>query len=316
MNVHRILVSLTALLPLVLLVACGGETDSTTSSEDEASSTPVVYTTFYPTTYLARRLAGDDAQVVCPLPADEDPIFWKPDEDTILAYQGADLIVVNGAEFEKWVLRASLPESRIVSTAEPFRDEWVTFEKAVEHSHGPSGKHAHEGVDGHTWLDPVLAKVQATQIASALKRRLPAATAAIDERLAALHRDLDGLDQGFRGLTEDYDGHAILASHPAYNYVAKRYGWRVVSLDLDPETMPSDEAFAEIQALLAETPARFILWESAPLERIAKRFREELGLESIEFSPCETPPDGGVDYLARMKTNLADVAPALAARAD
>ena len=163
-------------------------------------------------------------------------------------------------------------------------------------------------------MDPILAKAQATQILAGLMRILPdsADRIRLQERLPALHGDLDALDARLRALTEDYDGHALLASHPAYNYLAKRYGWRVISLDLDPEAMPDAVAFAEIQALLAETPARHILWESAPQPEIAARFREELSLESIVFSPCETPPEGGVDYLARMNQNLDDVAPALA----
>lgn len=301
-----------AVAACVLLAACGVD-DSATTSEGERSK-PVVYTTFYPLTWMANRLAGDDAEIVCPLPDDEDPIFWKPSEDTILAYQGADLIVVNGAEFEKWVLRVPLPESRIVQTAEPFREGWVTFEKAVEHSHGPSGAHAHEGIDGHTWVDPILAQAQATQVMAGLIRVQPESDARqrVSERFAALEADLQALDARFKTLSEKYDGHALLASHPAYNYVAKRYGWRIISLDLDPEGMPSDAAFGEIRALLAQTPARHILWESPPTPEIAARFREDLGLESIVFSPCETPPDGGVDYLARMNENLDDVAPALA----
>jgi zinc transport system substrate-binding protein len=297
-----------------LLVACGDAETPTTPAGGGARAKPVVYTTFYPTTYFAKRLAGDDARVVCPLPDDEDPIFWKPDEETILAYQGADLIVVNGAEFEKWVPRASLPESRVVDTAASFSEGWVTFEKAVEHSHGPSGKHAHEGIDGHTWLSPVLAKAQSARIMGALMQLLPDSEARLRvmERHAALDADLDDLDARFQSLTKDYDGHALLASHPAYNYVARQYGWRVLSLDLDPGAMPDDAAFDEIRALLAETPARHILWESAPQADIAARFRRELGLESIVFSPCETPPDDGVDYVARMNENLDDVAPALA----
>ena len=304
----------TTFVLVLLLAACGGDTGGDSSPDGTSDGPPTVYTTFYPTTYLAERLAGDDAKVVCPLPDDEDPIFWKPPEEVILAYQQADLIVVNGAEFEKWVPLASLPESKVVSTAEPFREGWLTYEQAVEHTHGPSGKHAHEGIDGHTWVDPVLAKAQSDQILAGLFRVLPDGEARqrVQARLDALHADLDALDARFREVTKDYDGHAIYASHPAYNYIAKRYDWKVVSLDLDPEEMPSAEVFAEIKAQLAATPARHILWEGNPLPEIAARFRDELGLESIWFSPCEGPPEGGVDYLARMNRNVDELAPALA----
>ena len=248
---------------------------------------PVVFTTFYPTTYFAGRLAGADARVVCPLPADADPIFWSPDDATIEAYQQADLIVVNGARFEKWVLKTSLPDARVVDTAKPFASEFLRFAEAVEHSHGPSGKHAHEGVDGHTWMDPLLAKQQAAEIARALKALLPERAQEIDARLAALHADLDEIHQGFEALTARYRKQPLLASHPAYNYPAFRYGWTVRNLNLDPESMPNAEQEAGLAKILEDTPARHILWESPPLPDIAERLKEKYGLESVEFSPCE-----------------------------
>jgi hypothetical protein len=62
-------------------------------------------------------------------------------------------------------------------------------------------------------------------------------------------------------------------------------------------------------------PARFILWESAPSPEIEKRFADDLGLTSIEFSPCEILPASeqraGRDYLTVMRANVERVAPAL-----
>jgi zinc transport system substrate-binding protein len=291
-----------------VLGACG---DKPEPAGGGAAAKPVIYTTFYPTTYFTQRLAGDLVTVVCPVPADEDAIFWKPDDATVARYQKADLIVVNGADFEKWVLATSLPQARVVDTAKPFAAGFVKFEKAVTHSHGPAGEHAHEGIDGHTWLDPINAKVQAGEIAKALAKLLPAHAATFEANLKALRADLDALDAGLKTVTEKLAGAPLLASHPAYNYVAKRYSWNVKNLDLDPGEMPSDEAFAAIKALLAEHPAKIILWESFPLSEIAKRFAEELGLRSVEFSPCElVDPEalaGGEDYLSVMKRNLANL---------
>jgi zinc transport system substrate-binding protein len=298
----------TILASLAALGACGGEVEKAGGG---AAGKPVVYTTFYPTTYFTTRIAGDLVDVVCPVPPDEDAIFWKPDDATVARYQKADLIIVNGADFEKWVLATSLPEAKVVNTAKPFAAEFVKFEKAVTHSHGPAGEHAHEGIDGHTWLDPVNAKIQAGEIAKALSKLLPAHAATFEARRRALDADLDALDAGFRKAAEKLAGAPLLASHPAYNYAAKRYGLNVKNLDLDPEEMPADETFATIKALLAEHPAKIVLWESFPSGEIAKRFAEELGLRSVEFSPCELmAPEalaGGQDYLTVMRRNLANL---------
>jgi zinc transport system substrate-binding protein len=278
-----------------------------------AEDKPQVYTTFYPTQYFAERIGGDLIEVSNPVPEDADPIFWQPGREDLLAYQGADLIILNGAGFEKWVATATLPEDRVVDTAKPFESEFITYQDAITHSHGAVGEHSHEGLDGHTWLDPHHAKVQANEIRAALAARFPEHAEAFEQGYAALAADLDALDQTFAAYQESYDDQPFFASHPAYNYLARRYGWNVDNLDLDPEEMPSDEVFADIRARMAEHPAEYIVWEGEPLPEVAERFKDELGLESITFSPAELlsaeEQAAGIDYLDVMRANLEAIRP-------
>lgn len=302
-----------AIIACLPLAACGpsAETAATGSESGAAAwpaARPVVYTTFYPTAYFAGRIAGDLASVVCPVPEDEDPIFWMPPADILQAYQEADLIVLNGAGFAKWVERASLPSSRVVDTAAPFAGEFIRYENATTHSHGKAGEHSHEGIDGHTWVDPVNAKTQAGEIRSALARLLPDHSADLEANFARLAADLDALDAGFREVSASDPRRPLLASHPAYNYLVRRYGWNLANLDLDPETMPTDAQFEEIRTILADHPAKFLLWESEPLPEIAARFRDGFGIESVTVSPCELLGEAemaaGADYLTVMRKNL------------
>lgn len=271
-------------------------------------ATPQVYTTFYPTTYFTARIAAGAVEIVCPIPPDEDPIFWMPDVATVSAYQKADLIVINGAYFEKWVEKVSLPAAKLVDTALPFESRYLRFTGAVTHSHGAGGEHSHEGVDGHTWLDPNLAKIQADQIHRALARLLPDQAGEFRGNLTALANDLDKLHEAFENLSNAMKGAPLLASHPAYNYLAKRYAWDVTNLDLDPEQMPTDEAMADIRAKLADKPTRIILWEAPPLPEIAERFEKELRLTSVVFSPCELLTEdqrkAEHDYMKVMHDNI------------
>ncbi len=272
---------------------------------------PVVYTTFYPTKYFTERIGGDCLDVICPVPADEDAIFWMPDTKAIQAYQKADLIVVNGAKFAKWVQKVSLPESRLVNTARPFEDTFINFEHATVHSHGKVGEHAHEGLDGHTWVDPINAKIQAAEIKKALVKRFTEHEAAFEEGFAALAKDLDALDKKLKTYQAVYKNQPLLASHPAYNYIARRYGWNIENLDLDPKEMPSDTAFQKIKETLKKHPAKHLIWEAYPTRAIADRMQKELGLVSIEFSPCELLSEGekasGKDYISVMRDNLDNI---------
>jgi len=292
------------LLPAVALVLGCSEPETAATS-----GVPRVYTTFYPTTYFAERIGGGRVDVVCPLPEGEDPIFWMPGPETIHDYQQADLIVVNGAHFERWVDKVSLPQSKVVDTTGPLAAGLLKYESAVTHSHGTGGQHSHEGVDGHTWLDPENARRQAAEIEKALSLLVPEAADEFQTNFAALAADLDELARSLDELSAELGGRHLLASHPAYNYLGRRYEWDLASLDLDPAQMPDEETLASIRARLDSKPATVILWESPPAEEIAQRLREELGLASVVFSPCEsldeTSAAAGQDYLTVMKANVA-----------
>lgn len=261
-----------------------------------------VYTTFYPTTYFAEQIAGDTIPVVCPLPDDEDPIFWQPSRETIARYQNAALIVVNGASFEKWVEAVSLPENRIVDTAAAFSDSFIQYETTT-HRHGAGGEHMHEGVDGHTWVDPVLAMAQAEAIKDAMVRTFPDHASTFEENYRVLATDLKALDDAFKAITTRLEGVTLLASHPAYNYVTARYGWTVRNFDLDPDAESlGEEQFQELVAAAGERT--ILLWEGEPTELMLRPLRDGAGIQSVLFSPCETPDAQAGDYLARMKANL------------
>ncbi len=277
-----------------------------------AGDRPIIYTSFYPTEYFAARIAQPLADVINALPDGADPIFWVPDRATLAALQQADLILLNGAGLERWTDLVTLPEDRTIVTAMPFEDQWLRYENAVTHSHGTDGEHSHEGLDGHTWLDPVLAKAQAESIRSALVARFPDHADAFAAGYARLAADLDQLDDALTALAATVQDTPLFMSHPAYNYIARRYGWNFVNLDLDPEVMPSEEDLAAIRVRQQAHPASILIWESAPQHAVADRFHQELGVQSVVFTPAENP-DGMADYLAIMAGNIERLRTAIAA---
>lgn len=285
------------LLVALAFTSCGQRKSAPAPAEKTSTS---IYTTFYPTQYFAERITGESFNVDCPVPADEDAIFWKPDAATIAKYQAADLIILNGASFAKWVEQANLPASRIVNSAASFKSEFITFENAVTHQHGDKGEHSHEGIDGHTWVDPVNARIQAKAIQDGLIKKWPDQKALFEKNFALLAADLDSLDSDFKKIS---NATPLLTSHPAYNYIARRYQWNIHNLNLDPEEMPDDATFAAIKKVMETHPAKQIIWEGPPLDAIAARFQSELGLESAVFSPCELAPESG-DYLSVMRENI------------
>lgn len=268
---------------------------------------PNICASFYPLAYFAERIAGNSIQAFCPVPEGKDPGTWFPDRETLSRIQAADLILLNGANYEQWVKKASLPLSRVVETTKGFEKALIRFNEAVTHSHGPAGLHSHEGIDGHTWLDPLNAVLQAESLEKALIKHFPEKASKFSRGFLDLKEDLLKLDRAFSELSNNLKGGLILCSHPAYNYVSKRYGWEIRNHPLNPENMPEANEFDKIKEENLQRPFQAILWESPPKPEIEEKFKG-LGIKSIVFSPCEllTKEESlnGVDYMKVMNANL------------
>jgi len=283
----------------LLAAACSGPEAPTAAP---ARARPVVCTVNYPLQYFALRIAGDRCDVRFPAPADVDPAFWEPDDDTVAAYQQADLVLLNGATYAKWVDRASLPPSRCVDTSASFRDRFVNVPGGVTHSHGPGGPHTHTGTAFTTWLDPVQALAQAGAIRDALQRLRPADTAAFAQGYEALAADLREIDQGFAAAVPK---EPLLASHPVYQYWARRYGLDLRSVLYEPDVVPNAEERTAVTKLLAEQPAHLMVWEGEPARETVS-WLAGLGVKCFVVDPCGNRPAQG-DYLTVMRQNLANV---------
>ncbi len=290
-----------------VLAACGersrSDTAATTAREDDGKL--MVYVVNYPLQYFAERIGGDWVQVEFPAPADVDPAYWSPDGEIVSRYQDADLIILNGADYAKWVKTATLPMSRLVDTSMEIGDRLITAEGAMTHSHGPEGEHSHGEVAFTTWLDPTLALDQAHAIRQALSAALPDAEEEFHQRFDSLADDLLALDESMRQAFARVGGQPLLASHPVYQYLARHYGLNLASVHFEPDEFPSDGAWMDLRSLLAEHPAEWMLWEGEPMAETSSAL-SELGVRSLVFAPCGNAPEEG-DYLTVMRDNVSNL---------
>ena len=219
----------------LLLLSCG---DPVPVVVTPARDKPLVCTTLYPVQYFAERIAGDLAEVECVVDPGADPLHWRPDRAMIQLLQGADLVLLNGAGAEPWLFQVSLPMTRVVETAGPLSEQLIQIEDAVTHSHGPGDTHTHEGTDPHTWTDPKAAKVQAEQVLAGLLTVLPDQAEKLKIRHDELAAELGALHDSFAALGNVPEGETLVASHPAYNYLARTHGWPIVNFDLTVDNLP------------------------------------------------------------------------------
>jgi len=261
-----------------------------------------VYTVNYPLQYFAQRIAGDHADVIFPAPADEDPAFWQPSVDIIAGYQQADLILLNGAGYAKWINRVSLPRGKQVDTSAGFHDDYIHVEEGVTHSHGPGGDHSHSGTAFTTWLDFRQAAEQARVIADAMSRQRPELETDFSRNLAVLEAELLELDQQIQATVAAKPELSLLASHPVYQYFQRRYGLKLQSVMWEPGEVPDEAAWSGLEHTLKEHPAQWMIWEGEPEPGSVQRLRN-LGVGSRVFDPAGNRPQDG-DFLDVMQQNV------------
>ena len=220
--------------------------------------------------------------------------------EVIAEFQGADLIVRNGASYARWVDRAALPRSRMIDTTAARADELLHEARQVTHAHGPGGEHVHSRTASTTWLDLSLAVEQARAIRDALIELLPEREEPLRARFAGLEQDLSELDTRLAAAAaQDVP---LLGSHPIYQYLARRYALDLHSVHWEPDEHPSPEQWSELEDLLRSHPARWMLWEGPPREETVAALAA-LGVGSVVFSPCGETMEGS-DFLRVMAQNV------------
>ena len=280
----------------------------TSAAGSGTSDKLTIYVVNYPLKYFAERIAGDHARVVFPAPSKGDPAYWMPDAATIAAYQKADLILLNGANYAKWVKKVSLPRSKMVDTSARFKDRLITAQEAVTHSHGAAGAHAHESLAFTTWLDFDLAAKQAGMVMAALSRKKPEAKDFFKKNYAALEHDLLALDEKMKRIAAKNPLSPLVASHPVYDYFANRYKLNIKSVHWEPDEIPNNSQWIELQRMLKEHPAKWMIWEGAPDPASVEKLKSA-GINSLVFDPCGNIPDQG-DFMSVMRRNGENLKPA------
>jgi len=315
----RLILTITAAL---LVTGCSQQQDpeiadnlGNTNSANSDAPAPVIYTVNYPLAWAATELAGTSAQVQFPAPANVDPAFWQPDQTIVGAYQQANLVILNGANYARWIARVSMPQNRLLDTSLGFSEQLIAQNTGPQHSHGPKGDHSHGELAFTIWLDLELYSQQVSTIATALSGMMPTEDASIAARRDALLARLQVLDNQLMSIGKQLDGAPILYSHPVYQYLQRRYQLNGKALHWEPQQAPAASEWAKLDALQQSHPARLMLWEAEPLADTRAQL-EQRGIQAVVLRPMGNHPDNGsfLDNLQADSTGLDSAVRALLAQ--
>lgn len=255
------------------------------------TTTPVLYS-------LTAQVLGSTEQLVNLVPPGASPENYALRPRDANALSRADVIVRVGLGFEQFLADTYAgAERRGVAV--------ITASDGIPTVGDPR--------DPHLWTDPLRAVRLVENIAAGLAARQPAHAAAYQRNAAAAIERLRALDDEFRAPLAAVPEKRFLAFHPAWGYLAERYGLeQVAAVEEVPGREPTARELAALVARLRTTGVKAVFSEPQISPRIVEVLARDLGLTVYEVNPegGELTPQG---YERLMRENVATFVRALRA---
>ncbi|MCR2057219.1 zinc ABC transporter substrate-binding protein [Campylobacter helveticus] len=190
---------------------------------------PVVSVSIAPQEFFVKKIAGDSVEINTLLPQNSDEHTFEFKASHLSKLEKSDLYFTMGLEFEKVFLdkfKRNFPNLSIVNTQKNIH--FLEFEEEHEH-HDHDHDHAK---DIHTWLDPILVKILATNIATALKEKYPQNAKIYEANLQKFHKELEQLNLQINEDLKGIKNRKFIVYHPSWAYFAKRYHLEQIPVEI------------------------------------------------------------------------------------
>lgn len=274
---------------------------------------PKVYASFYPIWDFAQKIGGDRLNLELIVPAGADPHHFEISARGLADMENADLIFLNGLEFEPWEndLR-SIAHGNVISLGDyarplPFGDEHHSH--GHDHDHDEEDNHEHGLMDPHVWLDPNRAIDMSAALLDALISIAPSNEDYYRANFEELKNELMELDRKYSALKDIENKKPIVVSHNSYGYISDTYGVEFYSISgMSAEQEPSLRVLSNIIELVRGKNIEVIFFEELANEKVAQTIASETGartdvLYTIE-GMTEDEIQSGMGYISKMTENL------------
>ena len=311
------LAAIATLIPLAMIATV--QTGRPALQDRQEQEKITVVASFYPLYEFASRVVGDRAEVSSLVPAGVEPHDWEPTAEDVSRGRAADVLVINGAGFERW---ADDMEAKVVAnTSEGIEFNYKEGREVGEDEHRHGDASGGGGVNNpHIWLDPILAKHQIDKIRNMMASSDPANADYYNQNADRFTAELDSLDAFIRSELADCDKSDFIAFHDAFTHFSERYGLRQHSIHgVSPEGEILPQTMQQIIELANEFDINIIYSEDLIDSRLADTIANEIPEGKVlVLSPIEGIDKGeqaaGIGYIDKMKQNIANLKEGLECR--
>jgi zinc transport system substrate-binding protein len=310
------LAAIAILIPLAMIATAQTGRPAQQGREEQEKITAIA--SFYPLYEFASRIVGDRAEVSSLVPAGIEPHDWEPTAEDISRGHSADVLVINGAGFERWA--DDMKAKVIADTSEGIEFDYKEEKEPGDEDHGHGGAAVVVGVNPHIWLDPMLAKHQIDKIRNVMARSDPANADYYNQNADRFSAELDSLDAFIRSELANCDKSDFIAFHDAFTHFSERYGLRQHSIHgVSPEGEILPQTIQQIIKLANELDINVIYSEDLIDSRLADTIANEIpNGKVLVLSPIEgidkEEQAAGIGYIDKMKQNIANLKEGLECR--
>lgn len=295
----------TGVIIIVLGSAVTAASPSIFKEEREVEKLKVV-TTFYPLTFFAQQIGGEEVTVKQLIPNNMEAHSWQPSFSDISAVDEADVIIFNGASLDNWLEYDILPavdssDKVIVETTEKIQLLEGEPEKADKHK---------EPYDPHTWISPFLARQQAQKICEALVKKDPNHKEYYSNRWQTLEEKLKDMDNTYMVELSKKQKEMIFVAHSAFGYLADRYGFMQYGIiGISADEQPSASMYADLVNMMIEHKTYVVYVDPIYPNESAQTIKNTLetftdqNVQILKLYLMLGPLDG-LDYFGQQDKNL------------
>jgi len=290
---------------IIVLTAAVAAASSSILQEEKVNKIKVV-TTFYPLSFFAEQIGGEEVTVKQLIPYNTEAHSWQPSFSDISAVDEADILLYNGGSLDPWFKDDILPA---VDSSDKIIVETAKGLQLLEGQPELPDKHE-EPYDPHTWISPFLAKQQAQKIYEALTQKDPNHKYYFDERWQTLAERLEELDNKYMSELSDKMKEEIFVAHSAFGHLAERYGFKqhgVIGISADEQ--PSASTYTNLVNMMIESEIYVVYLDPIYLNEFAQTLKNALetftdqNVQILKLYLMLGPLDG-LDYFKQQEKNL------------
>ncbi|MHB9704921.1 metal ABC transporter substrate-binding protein [Alcaligenes aquatilis] len=296
---------------------------------------------------MVKEIGGDKVMASTIVPANGDAHSFEPRPSDAKTLAKAQLLVVNGLEFESWLPRlqqaAGYKGPQVVATEgitplafEGGADDHADHDHDHDHDHEPAHDHAqdhehapekdrsghehshqHGSQDPHAWQSLDLAQIYVRNISKGLEQADPANAQYYQGRAKDYAQRIQELDDSIKTRLQavPVDKRKVITSHDAFSYMGKAYNIRFIPLvGVSSQAEPSARDIAQIIQQARSEQIQAIFVENTVSAKLVEQVARETGAKvgGTLYSDALGVPGSGVDtYLGMMRSNTDQLIKAL-----